>query len=197
MNKDTVTRYFRDMPEIVTPRLLLRRIRKTDYRDMYSYSRDPEVTRYLTWEPHTSENCTLRYLAYILPKYRSGEFHDWAVVWRESDKMIGTCGFTSLNCDHNYGEIGYVLHRAFWGKGIAPEAIRAIMKVGFLDMNLHRIEAKYILGNDRSRRVMEKCGMQFEGLRRQAMYVKGRYETIGVCSILASEFISKQLPGTP
>ena len=192
MNKDTVTRYFRCMPEIVTPRLLLRSIRKTDYRDMYSYSRDAEVTRYLTWEPHTCESYTQRYLAYILPKYRSGEFYDWAVIWRESGQMIGTCGFTSLNCEHNYGEVGYVLHRSFWGKGIAPEALRAIMRVGFMDLNLHRIESKFIKGNDRSRRVMEKCGMQFEGFRRQAMYIKGKYETIGVCSLLASEFISSQ-----
>jgi len=191
MNKDTVVRFFRDPPEIVTPRLVLRRMKKTDYRDMYDYACDAEVTRYLTWDPHPNPNYTLRYLAYIVPKYRTGEFHDWAVIWKENRKMIGTCGFTSFNYNHNAGEIGYVLNRDYWGKQIAPEAISAVMRVGFLDLNLHRIEARFIQGNDRSLRVMEKCGMTFEGYQRESMYIKNKYETIGICSVLASEYIEK------
>ena len=190
MNKDTAARYFRDPPEIVTSRLVLRRIKKTDYRDMYDYSCDEEVTRYLTWDPHPDANYTLRYIAYILPKYRSGEFHDWAVIWKENKKMIGTCGFTSFDYNHNSGEIGYVLNRDYWGRGIAKEAASAVLRVGFLDLNLHRIEAKFMQGNAQSLRVMEKCGMTFEGYRREAMYIKNRYETIGICSILASEYIA-------
>ena len=83
MNKDIVLRYFRDPPEIVTPRLLLRRMKKTDYRDMYEYACDPCVTKFLTWLPHTSPAYTMRYLAYVATRYRAGEFYDWAVVFRE------------------------------------------------------------------------------------------------------------------
>ena len=189
MTKDTVIRYFRDPPGIVTQRLVLRRMKKTDYHDMFAYAKDPAVTEHLTWEPHPDANYTLRYLAYIIPKYRSGEFHDWAVIWKETKTMIGTCGFTSFNYSHNSGEIGYVLNRDYWGYGIAAEAVRAVLRVGFMDLNLHRMEAKYMIGNDRSRRVMEKCGMTFEGFRREAMYIKGKYTTIGVCSILYDDYI--------
>ena len=189
MNKDIVLRYFRDPPEIVTPRLLLRRMKKTDYRDMYEYACDPCVTKFLTWLPHTSPAYTMRYLAYVATRYRAGEFYDWAVVFREDQKMIGTCGFTSFSYDHNSGEIGYVLNPAYWGRGIAAEAVRAVMQFGFLTLNLHRIEAKFIMGNDASRRVMEKAGMTFEGFQRDAMYIQGEYRTIGTCAILFSEFI--------
>ena len=190
MNKDSVARLFRDPPELLTPRLLLRRLQKKDYLDMHDYSRDSEVTKFLTWEPHPDPHYTMRYLSFIIPKYRSGEFHDWAVIHLETGKMIGTCGFTSFNYMHNSAEIGYVLNRNYWGRGLAAEAIRAVMRVGFFDLNLHRIEAKYMIGNEKSRRVMEKCGMQFEGVQRDAMYIKNRYETIGIFSILSADYIA-------
>ena len=105
--------------------------------------------------------------------------------------MIGTCGFTSFSYDHNSAEIGYVLNPAYWGQGIAAEAVRAVLDVGFIKLNLHRIEARFMMGNDRSRRVMEKSGMTFEGFQRDAMYVLDEYRTIGICAILFSEYIEK------
>ena len=158
---------------------------------MYEYACDPNVTRFLTWQPHPNPAWTMRYLAYVATRYRAGEFFDWAVVLRENQKMIGTCGFTSFSYEHNSAEIGYVLNPSYWGQGIALEAAQAVMDVGFRVLNLHRIEAKFILGNDRSRRVMEKAGMSFEGYQREAMYILDGYKTIGVCSILFSEYLEK------
>lgn len=188
MNHDELTRIFRDPPQIHTPRLILRRMLKSDSADMYEYSRDPAVSAYLLWNPHESEAFTRRYLNYLQSRYRAGDFHDWAVVWREADKMIGTCGFTRFSLDSNSAEIGYVLNRAYWGLGIAPEAVRAILRFGFLDLRLHRIEAHYMIGNDRSRRVMEKVGMTYEGTLRDSLFVKGRYVSVGVCAILEDEY---------
>lgn len=190
MNHDELTRIFRDPPEIETPRLILRRMRKTDSADMYEYARDPAVSEYLLWQPHESEAYTRRYLNYLQTRYRAGDFHDWAVVWRDADKMIGTCGFTSFRLDANSAEIGYVLNRSYWGMGVAPEAVRAVLRFGFLELRLHRIEAHYMIGNDRSRRVMEKVGMTYEGTQRDSLFVKGRYVSVGVCAVLEDEFRS-------
>ncbi len=190
MNHDELTRIFRDPPEIETPRLILRRMRKTDSADMYEYARDPAVSEYLLWQPHESEAYTRRYLNYLQTRYRAGDFHDWAVVWRDADKMIGTCGFTSFRLDANSAEIGYVLNRFYWGMGVAPEAVRAVLRFGFLELRLHRIEAHYMIGNDRSRRVMEKVGMTYEGTQRDSLFVKGRYVSVGVCAVLENEFRS-------
>lgn len=193
LKKETVYKIFGRIPTIETERLILRKMKPSDSRDMYEYSRLPEVTRYLLWEPHTNPSQTLDYLEYLQTRYRVGDFYDWAVVEKSRGKMIGTCGFTSLDFSNNAAEVGYVLNPAFWGKGLAPEALMRVMRFGFMELNVHRIEAKYMVENSRSRRVMEKCGMTFEGVRRSSMYVKGSYRDIGVCSILSDEYIRKYL----
>ncbi len=189
MNRDEIIRIFRDPPILETDRLVLRKMLKKDAADMYDYARRPDVTEYLLWEPHASQMYTYKYLSYLQSRYRAGDFYDWAIVHKRNDKMIGTCGFTKLNIESNSAEIGYVLNPDFWGLGIAPEAAVTIMQYGFLNLRLHRIEAKYMIGNDKSRRVMEKIGMQFEGVSRDSMHVKGRYVSIGTCAILRGEFM--------
>lgn len=188
MNHEEITRIFRDPPELGTPRLTLRKLLRQDSGDMYDYASRPEVSEYLLWQPHESEAFTRRYLNYLQSRYRAGDFHDWAVVLRESGRMVGTCGFTRFQYEANAAEIGYVLHPDVWGRGIAPEAARAVMRFGFGELRLHRIEARYILGNDRSRRVMDKLGMQFEGVARESIYVKGKYVSVATCAILEKEF---------
>ncbi len=106
--------------------------------------------------------------------------------------MIGTCGFTSFSFGNSSAEIGFVLNPDYRGRGLTPEAVRAVMRVGFEELGCHRIEAKFIRGNDASRRVMEKCGMQFEGFLRDAMTIKDRPTTIGICSILEEEWTAKR-----
>jgi ribosomal-protein-alanine N-acetyltransferase len=102
--------------------------------------------------------------------------------------MIGTCGFTSFNCPADSAEIGYVLNPAFQGKGLGTEAVLRVLRFGFEELNLHRIEAHFIEGNDASRRLMERVGMSFEGFARESMKIKGKYRTIGTCAILREEY---------
>ena len=187
MKRETIYRVFSHMPELETERLLLRRMRVDDADDMFAYAHRTDVTRYLTWAPHPDRHYTADYLQYLASRYRVGDFYDWGVTLRGSGRMIGTCGFTSFDFAHNSAQVGYVLNPDFWGQGIAPEALCAVMRFGFRELNLHRIEAHYIIGNDRSRRVMEKVGMTYEGTRRGAMRIKGLYRDIGVCAVLRDE----------
>ncbi len=176
------------MPEITTERLILRRMMAKDAGDMYEYACQKEVTKYLTWFPHPDPGYTRDYLEYLGTRYRVGDFFDWAITLKESGKMIGTCGFTSFDYTNDSAEMGYVLNPEYRGRGIAPEALYAVMKFGFDNLGLHRAEAKFIEGNDASRRVMEKVGMSFEGIRREGMLIKGEYRNIGVCAVLRDEF---------
>ena len=116
------------------------------------------------------------------------DFYDWAVIERAGGHMIGTCGFTSIDVPNDVGEIGYVLNPDHHGKGYGTEAASCVMRFGFETIGLHRIEAKFMQGNAASLHVMEKLGMQFEGYRRDGMLVKGRYRTVGICSILKEDF---------
>jgi len=188
MNRDQLCRIFRDPPKLYTKRTCLRRMMKTDSYDMYEYARRDEVTEYLLWDPHPNETYTFKYLSYLQTRYKAGDFYDWAVVTRDTYQMIGTCGFTRFNIESNSAEVGYVLNPDFWGMGIAPEVVSRVLAFGFDELELNRIEARYMVGNNRSRRVMEKVGMTFEGVNRESMHVKGEYVSVGVCAILRSEY---------
>lgn len=192
VKKEKIYRVFSHLPELTTPRLTLRRMMVLDTDDMYQYAGRPDVTKYLTWLPHPDREYTREYLQYLGNRYAAGMFYDWAVIYEPDCKMVGTCGFTSFNCSSDSAEVGYVLNPDYWGRGIATEALSRVLEFGFEELGLHRIEAKFIEENERSRRVMEKVGMTFEGVMREGMLIKGVYRNIGICSILASEWKSRQ-----
>ena len=192
MNRQSIRQIFSSPPTLETERLTLRKIRRSDANDMFEYSKDPEVTRYLLWEPHPDKRYTSAYLADVMKRYRDGKFYDWGVILRDEDKMIGTCGFTRFCPDDDSAECGYVLNRSYWGMGIACEALFAVMNFGFTTLSLHRIECRYMIENERSRRVTEKVGMTYEGTLRDAVRVGDRYRTVGVASMLAREFFEKR-----
>ena len=192
MNKESLYRIFSKMPELETPRLILRRMKVSDSADMYDYARRPEVTRYLLWRPHTDVEYTRRYLEYLGGRYRIGAHYEWAVIHKQTDRMIGTCGFARVDTAHNCAELGYVLHPDFHGQGIMTEACERVLQFGFQVLGLNRIEARYMFGNDASRRVMNRIGMLFEGVQRSAMLVKGSYRDIATCAILAKDYRARK-----
>lgn len=187
MKIQTVFNIFSNIPSLNTDRLLLRKIKVSDAEDMFAYAKLSQVTRYLTWKPHPNIEHTREYLKYLSTRYAAGDFYDWAVVLKEENKMIGTCGFTRFDLQNNSAEIGYVLNPEYVGRGYATEAANAVIDFGFNRLGLHRIEARYMSGNIASKRVMEKLGMKPEGILREAYYVNGSYKTVGICSLLVSE----------
>jgi ribosomal-protein-alanine N-acetyltransferase len=188
MTKSRRISIFKHIPTLHTPRLTLRRMQPSDYRDMYEYACLPSVTEYLLWYPHNDPDQTYRYLQSLQTCYKQGEFYDWAVVITETGKMIGTCGYTEFDHEHGRAEVGYVLNPAYWGHGFGPEAISAALEFAFRELDINRVEAHFIEGNDRSRRAAEKCGMTFEGLLRQYMFIKGNYRNIGICAVTRDRF---------
>ncbi len=195
MLQRTVKRVFTRIPTLMTRRLTLRAMKPMDSYDMFEYAHRADVTRYLTWQPHPSREYTRDYLEFIGKCYRNGEFYDWALIWcadgEYREKMIGTCGFTRFDYDNNAAEVGYVINPEYRGRGVAPEALARVLEFGFTELKLNRIEARYIVGNEVSRRVMEKVGMKFEGVRRQSLLNRGDYVDVGYCSILASEYFAR------
>lgn len=180
------------LPRIETRRLLLRPMERGDADDMFDYARRQDTSRYLLWSPHPSIGYTRSYLAMIGRFYRKGQFFDWAIVEKASGRMIGTCGFTRLAEAHQMGEIGYVLNPDYHKKGYATEAVSAVIDYGFEVLELHRIEGRYMVENTPSRRVMERCGMLFEGIQRGAMLVKGSYRDIGICALLKEDYLQNR-----
>lgn len=192
MNEDMLSIFTR-IPTLETSRLTMRKILPSDCADVYDYSHRPETSRYLLWSPHANLRYTKKYLSYVQTAYRNEEFYDFALVDKESGRMIGTCGFTSFDLRNNSAEIGYVLHPDFWGKGLAKEAVLRLMTFGFAELRLHRLSAKIMTENEASKKVALKCGMRHEATFVEGMLIKGRYETIDEYAILAKEFYGKRI----
>ena len=127
MRKESIYKIFAKIPTLSTERLTLRKIELDDIDDMYEYAKDPEVTRYLLWRPHPCREYTRSYLEYLAGRYRLGAHYEWAMIHRESGRMIGTCGFAGIDCPNACAELGYVLNPDFRGQGLVVEAARCVM----------------------------------------------------------------------
>ncbi|UOQ91916.1 GNAT family N-acetyltransferase [Halobacillus shinanisalinarum] len=147
---------------------------------MYLYASNEEVTRYVTWDTHSSLSDKNEFINSFLPQYDA----PWGIELKENGKFIGTVHFVWWQPKYNSAEIGYVLSKEYWGKGLITEAAKAIISFGFESMNLVRIQARCFLENEGSERVMEKLGMSLEGISRKVMYVKGVHKGLKVYSIL-------------
>ena len=178
---------FMRMPTLETPRLVLRRVAMSDARDLYAYGRDPEVARHVLWEPYRSEADARSYVRFLQRQYRGDQPSSWGIVYKPHNKMVGTIGFMWWNHDHNSAEVGYSLAREYWNHGLMTEALRAAIRFGFDEMQLHRIEAQHETSNPASGRVMEKVGMRKEGVLRGRLYNKGRFVDVALYAILRGD----------
>lgn len=175
------------MPEISGQRLTLRRLNMKDTNDLFEVCSDPLVSRYVMWTTHRSIVETREFMRSVLRQYRSDRPAPWGIVHRGEQKVIGTIGFSWLNRDHNTGEVGYSLHRRYWGQGYATEALKMVLEYGFEVLLLNRIEAQFDLRNPASGKVMEKAGMTKEGTLRQRLYYKGEYVSVDLYAMLRSD----------
>ena len=164
---------------IETHRLILRKFCIEDAEDMFSnWASDPEVTKFLTWPAHKSVDVTRWVLNDWISHYDDGAFFQWAIELKETGSVIGNIAVVKVWEEAEAAEIGYCMGRAFWGRGIMPEALRAVMDYLFDTVGLNRIEAHHDVNNPKSGRVMEKAGMKREGVRRG-----GGKNNQGICDV--------------
>lgn len=179
---------FHNIPTLETERIILRRLRMADAEDLFAYASDPEVARHVVWDTHRSIEDSKSFLGSVIEQYNNGMVSSWGIEERASGTLIGTCGFVYWNIDHARAEIGYALGRPYWGRGYMTEAAGRITAFGFESMKLNRVEARCEVPNVGSARVMQKIGMSYEGILRQQMFVKGKYQDLMMYSILRSEW---------
>lgn len=179
---------FADLPLLETQRLILRKLRPADAADIHDYASDPQVSRFTTWDQHTSLADAHRFINFCLDRYQRREQAPWGVVLKAEDKLIGTLGFTDYAPLHHKAEVNYALSAKYWGQGLTPEALEAALTYGFGPLHLNRIEARCIPENVASARVMEKVGMKREGTLRQALYSKGTFHDLHIFAILRDEW---------
>jgi len=149
------------MDEIETERLRLRRFTPADLDAVRRIYGDSEVMRYM-WDGRARTEEQIRdALAFLMDSWEKSGFGMWAVVQKERDEVIGRCGFFSLDGTPE-AEIGYILARAYWGRGYATEAASASLRYGFEQLGLERIVAVTRPDHLVSQQVLRKLGMVFE-----------------------------------
>jgi RimJ/RimL family protein N-acetyltransferase/ADP-ribose pyrophosphatase YjhB (NUDIX family) len=174
-------------PTLTTERLVLRGFEPSDEGAVHAYASDEETTRYMLWERHRSLDDTRTFLdAYLAIAYAAG-VHEYAICLRDDPRhVIGSIGLRR-DARHQSGELGYILHRNHWGKGLVVEAARALIAHGFESERLVRIEVVAFADNARSRRVPEKLGFQFEGVSRSALCVRGQRRDLARYGLLRTD----------
>jgi ribosomal-protein-alanine N-acetyltransferase len=185
-----IEKIYGDLPVLETERLILRKITLEDVEDMYSYASNEEVSKYVTWNTHRTLSDTKEFVEFVLNQYENKKVAPWGIEYKENGKFIGTIDFVWWQPNHKSAEIGYVISKDYWGKGITTEAAKEVIKFGFEKMDLVRIQARCFVENIGSQRVMEKVGMSFEGIIRKGIFVKGKHRDLKVYSILKEEFLS-------
>ncbi|MDP6685064.1 MAG: GNAT family N-acetyltransferase [Candidatus Marinimicrobia bacterium] len=158
-----------------TDRLLLREISKDDYEGLFQLHSDPIVQKY-TGEPpvKTISEIINGTKERTFKDYKTHGFGRWAVIVKSTDQFTGWAGLKYLP-EFDEIDLGYRFLPEFWGKGIATEASKAIIKYGFEILKIEKIIAVAMVGNTASIKVMEKAGMIFD---KKAPYEEGAEDDI-------------------
>jgi RimJ/RimL family protein N-acetyltransferase len=153
-------------PEILkTSRLTLRPPVMVDAEAIFTeYAQDAEVAKYMIWRPHKNVEETRDFIRRCVKGWEEGASFPWIITLNEDGRLIGMieCRVNEYKMD-----MGYVLARSHWGRGYMPEAARPVVDWGLAQREIFRIWAVCDVENPGSARVMEKVGMQREGILRR------------------------------
>lgn len=170
-----------------TTRLILRPWRESDAEDLFEYARDPRVGLIAGWPPHRNVEESLEIIRTVFAQEET-----YAICRKTDGLLMGCIGLqTGENTDMtdrtDEAEVGYWLGVPFWGKGYMPEAVKELQRHVFEDLHMRALWCGYYQGNERSRRVQEKCGFSYvrttEGLE---LPLLGETRT-GICNLLTRE----------
>ncbi len=152
-----------------TARLRLRPPRMEDARAIFDqYAQDAAVARYLTWQPHQDIAETQAFLRRCLAVWQDGSAFPWAIIHKAESQLIG---MLEIRIQGHRVDLGYGLAQRYWGQGYMTEAVAAIMDWAWQQPSLYRVWAVCDIENHASARVLEKVGMELEGvLRRNVLH---------------------------
>ena len=149
--------------KLETERLILREWNLNDLDDFFEYAKNPDVGPRAGWFAHENKEKSLE----ILNKFIA-EKKTFAIVYKENNKVIGSLGIEKYGSedklseffDYQGREIGYVLSKDYWGKGLMPEAVKTVIKYCFNELKYDFLLCGYYDFNNQSKRVQEKCGFK-------------------------------------
>ncbi|MCM3759009.1 GNAT family N-acetyltransferase [Sporosarcina aquimarina] len=179
-----------EFPIIETERLLLREVQKEDSTDMLSYLSDKDVVKHMGLNPFHTVKEAEEEIEWYQQIYKDSTGIRWGISLKDNGRVIGSCGFLNRQPKHFRTEIGYELSKEYWGKGIASEALEAVVKYGFQHLQLERIEALIEPANVASLKLLTKNGFEKEGLLRHYEFTCGKFDDLYMYSILKGDVVT-------
>lgn len=171
-----------------TERLILREVAETDLNFIHALHSLPETDQYNTMGIPADLSVTQKLVNDLIAEQQLTERNRFALCVEDKEqKFVGLLGLNLGKPGYRRGEVWYKIHPAFWGKGYASEAVKALIRWGFEELKLHRIEAGCATQNKASIRVLEKVGMTREGLGRKLLPIRGEWVDNYTYSILEGE----------
>jgi ribosomal-protein-alanine N-acetyltransferase len=179
--------------KLESERLVLRQFTINDAELVYNnWTNDNDVTKYLTWKSHENIDITKDVLKNWISNYAKENFYQWAIVLKEINEPIGSISVVKQDDEIRMVHIGYCIGKKWWHRGITSEALEIIIRYFFEDVGVNRLESRHDPRNQNSGKVMEKCGMKYEGTMRRA-----DKNNQGICDyseygIIAEEYFNKK-----
>lgn len=183
---------------IETDRLILRPFRSGDaplmFRNWAGGEAGREVSKFLTWNAHRNVSETESILNLWTSQYNDISCYNWAIVLKDLEEPIGSISVVRIHDNTDAAEIGYCIGKNWWGNGIMTEAFSAVISYLF-EIGFNRITAAHAVKNPASGRVMQKCGLTYEGTFRQFFRAtSGELLDISFYAILKEEHKSCKNP---
>ena len=175
------------MQIIETSRLLLREATTEDAPDMFRYLSDKDVVKHMGLDPFQTVEDALDEIRWYQSIHEDGSGIRWGITLKNSGKIIGSCGFLNRSTKNYRAEVGFELSKEYWGKGIASEALEAVIKFGFDHYSFERIEALIEPANVPSQKLVEKQGFKREGLLRHYEFTCGKFDDLYMYSLLKDD----------
>ncbi len=174
---------------IETERLILRPFHAGDGEAMYrNWTHDAATNKYLTWPMHENAEASEKLAREWEAKYQDPSYYQWAIELRELGEPIGSITVGQLKEDIGAAEVGYCIGSPWWGRGLVPEALRAVVRFLITEVGMNRVSARHDVENPNSGKVMQKAGMTKEGVLRASARNHRGVVDMAVWSILASEY---------
>ncbi|MDB5236201.1 MAG: alanine acetyltransferase [Hymenobacter sp.] len=172
-------------PTLRTERLTLRQLTPADAAAMFVLRRDPRVMQYIPRPLAQTVAEAEEYISRTNELMGQNQLVNWGITLGPDSPVIGTIGFFGFKFEHYRAEVGYLLGPEWQGQGLMHEALRAVLRYGFLELNLHSVEGIIAPQNAASSRVLERAGFIRDGYFRESEFYDGKFVDIAHYSLLA------------
>lgn len=180
------------MQSLSTERLHLRTYEMKDEKAIYEIINSPgifETTLNIPY-PYPKEQVSI-WIHFTVKNSLYKRGYEYG-IFSKTGKYIGNVGIVNIDWLNNSAEVTYFIGEALWGQGYATEAVQAILAFAFENLELERIQGRCMSGNLASFKVMQKCGLSYEGMARHEVIKGGKYHDVLYAAILKEDYFKQK-----